>query len=213
MIETGLYHVVLIGCDLYPPGQRSLAGCVNDIDAVEHLLLGEPGVGIPKSQVRVTRLAAPLPGAYSTSRFAAQTQLPTKSNIVATLMALAGPTVGPTDRVLIYYSGHGGQVQRLSRMGWYECLVPCDEQLLYDDEMNALIAAVAQRTSDLTVVLDCCHSAGATRDVYAEPVHGASRVAELHDLRDEVLDPVVTAQGPETSRTGRVCFRDSTLTM
>jgi Caspase domain len=200
--ETALYHVVLIGCDLYPPEQRSLAGCVSDIDGVEQLLLGEPGVGIPNTQIRLTRLAAPLPNARSTSRFLSQTELPTKSNIVATLKALAGPAVGPADRVLIYYSGHGGQVQRLSRMGWYECLVPCDEQLLYDFEMNALIAAVAQRTSDVTVVLDCCHSAGATRDVYAGPAHGASRVAELRGLPDEVLESVIRTAGAEGTSAG-----------
>ena len=55
-------HAVLIGCDAYPADFSSLAGCVNDIDAVEALLLDPPGIGLPPERIRVTRLAAPRPG-------------------------------------------------------------------------------------------------------------------------------------------------------
>ncbi len=37
---SSTYHVLLIGCDVYPPGYRSLYGCVNDIDTIEYALLG-----------------------------------------------------------------------------------------------------------------------------------------------------------------------------
>jgi hypothetical protein len=49
---------------------------------------------------------------------------------------------------------------------WHEALVPHNGreiEYLFDVEVNALINAIAARTTDLTVVLDCCHSAGATR--------------------------------------------------
>ena len=36
-------------------------------------------------------------------------------------------------------------------------------QYLYDVELNPLIDAIAARTSDVTVILDSCHSAGATK--------------------------------------------------
>ena len=103
------YHVLLVGIDRYPPGYNSLGGCVNDIDAIESLLLEPPGIGIPPEQIRITRLAAVLAGQTSTSRFEAQTLAPTKANLIQALKALAGPAVEPSDRVLIYYSGHGDE--------------------------------------------------------------------------------------------------------
>jgi hypothetical protein len=53
-----------------------------------------------------------------------------------------------------------------------EALVPVDFnatpgtwQLLFDFELNRLLADIVTRTSNVTVVLDCCNSAGATREV------------------------------------------------
>src|SRR4051812_9567974 len=89
------YHVLLIGVDAYPAGFNSLGGCVNDIDAVEGVLFGPPGIGLAPEQIRLTRLAAPAPGAVTASRFAAATRLPTHDNIRDALLALAGPDVQP----------------------------------------------------------------------------------------------------------------------
>src|ERR1041385_2206941 len=99
------YHVLLIGIDTYPPGYNSLTGCVNDIDAIEQMLLDPPGIGIPAEQIRVTRFAAANSNHLSTSRFQEQTLPPTKANLIQALKALAGPKVKTNDRVLIYYSG------------------------------------------------------------------------------------------------------------
>jgi hypothetical protein len=50
---------------------------------------------------------------------------------------------------------------------WHEALVPLDiPNFIYDVEINKLINNIAARTGDLTVVLDCCHSAGATREAF-----------------------------------------------
>jgi hypothetical protein len=162
---TSTYHVLLIGCDYYPPAYRSLHGCVNDIDTIERALLDPPGVGIPPEQIKITRLASPHPEAPVRSQLQAQTQEPNKANIVQALQQLAGDEVTATDRVLIYYSGHGTQTRRQGSQGWYEALVPIDVQFLYNDELNELINDISRRTSDLTIVLDCCHSAGATREI------------------------------------------------
>jgi hypothetical protein len=193
--EQPFYHVLLIGCDQYPPPQQSLHGCVNDIDAIERLLFEHSSIGIPHERIRVTRLAAPHSGAASTTRFADHTAPPTKPNIVQGLKELAGPEVRQQDRVLIYYSGHGGQTQRHERQGWFECLVGTDERPLYDEELAPLISAITARTDDVTIVLDCCHSGGATRDVYGEPPHGASRFAQ-HVADDGADPPVLTRDGP-----------------
>src|SRR5205807_2087717 len=100
-----IYHVLLIGCDAYPQPYNRLSGCVNDIDAIERLLL-EDGVGVPEEQIRISRLAAPVVGAPSSSRLVAATRSPTRANIVAALQALASDEVTEDDRVLVYYSGH-----------------------------------------------------------------------------------------------------------
>jgi hypothetical protein len=172
------YHVVLIGIDDYPPGYRNLAGCVNDIDAIEWLLLEPPGIGIPPDQIRIARLAASVPGRPSRSRLQAETLAPTKANVIGALKALAGPLVEPSDRVLIYYSGHGDEKLWTGSSVWHEALVPHNGraiEYLFDVEINALIGAIAARTSDLTIVLDSCHSAGATRDLTDIQAEGSVR--------------------------------------
>jgi len=173
------YHVLLIGIDRYPDNCNSLWGCVNDIDAIERLLLESPGISIPANQIRITRLAAPYPGYQSTSCFQSETLTPTKANLVQALKVLAGEAVRPSDRVLIYYSGHGDQVQWTGSPVWHEALVPHNDQqieYLFDVELNALINDIAKKTDDLTIVLDCCHSAGATRDLSDVHPKGAVRV-------------------------------------
>ncbi len=179
---TSTYHVLLIGCDVYPPAYRSLHGCVNDIDTIERALLDPPGVGIPPEQIKITRLASPHPEAPLRSQLQAQTQAPNKANIVQALRQLAGDEVTATDRVLIYYSGHGTQTRRQGSQGWHEALVPNDVQFLYNDELNVLINGISTRTSDLTIVLDCCHSAGATRDITENQPQATSRFLQSDGL-------------------------------
>lgn len=169
------YHVLLIGCDVYPPGYPSLYGCVNDIDTIERALLEPPGIGVPPEQIKITRFASAHHEALRRSRLQAQTRVPTKANIVEALRSLAGDEVRSTDRVLMYYSGHGTQTQREGSPGWHEAIVPSDVQFLYSDELNVLVNAIAVRTSDLTIVLDCCHSAGVTRDISEKPTQGTPR--------------------------------------
>ena len=60
---AGRHHVLLIGIDAYDGGGM-LTGCVNDIDAVQRLLLDR--VGVPPAHIR--RLAAPRTGARARDR-------------------------------------------------------------------------------------------------------------------------------------------------
>ena len=218
-----VYYVVLIGIDAYPPGYNGLSGCVNDIDAIEALLLDPPdmtvpprampqvlGSGVqeaggllPPEPVRITRLAASRPNATSTSRLLAQTLPPTKANVVSALQALAGPAVQPADRVLVYYSGHGDQVQLAAGGVWHEAIVPHNGariQYLYDVELNPLIAAIAARTADVTVILDSCHSAGAMKAIITGRPGGAVRLlqAPAGQPPDATpVDPLLAGQGAD----------------
>jgi hypothetical protein len=179
------YRAVLIGIDDYP--QRPLSGCVNDIDQIERILLDR--LGVPPE--RITRFAAPRARLSSTTRL--PSLQPTRDELRSFLDDLAGE-VGPDDVVFLYYSGHGSRVttevngQRISR----EALVPVDywnesdpqsQRLLYDYELNGLLARIAERAGDLTVVLDCCHSASVDRGEGERQVE----ISETQQLSSEAL--------------------------
>ncbi|WP_437970903.1 caspase family protein [Sorangium sp. So ce260] len=157
-------HVLLIGIDGYA-GPSALRGCVNDIDAIESILLDR--LAVPAGAI--AKLAAPYRAPGRAPRI--PERAPTSANIRAALEALAGDAVQPGDRVLIYYAGHGTQVLPRNARTVREALVPVDVHaggaLLYDCELNALLHRISRRTSDVTVVLDCCCSAGATRSALA----------------------------------------------
>jgi hypothetical protein len=163
---AGRHHVLLIGIDAYDGGGM-LTGCVNDIDAIQRLLIDRVGV----RPEQITRLAAPRTGAVHETDV--PEVLPTLERLRGELARLGSDAVSPDDRVFIYYSGHGTQCvlvdangQRFSR----EALLPKDKvrgverRFLFDWELNALIAKIAERTAAVTVVLDCCSSGGATRE-------------------------------------------------
>jgi hypothetical protein len=158
------HYVLLVGIDAYDGGGM-LTGCVNDIDAVQRLLVDR--VGVPRAHIR--RLAAPRTGAPHETDVPEEP--PTLDNLRAALSRLGGEEVGPQDRVFVYYAGHGTQclVESDRRRFSREALLPKDKKrgaeyrLLFDWELNALVARIASRTPWVTVVLDCCNSAGATR--------------------------------------------------
>lgn len=155
------YRAALIGIDAYP--SQPLGGCINDIDQIEDLLLER--LRVPPE--RITRLTAPRPGLPSTARLPAAA--PTLAALRGCLQELA-QTATPEERVFLYYSGHGAQVP--TRAGDLvvarEALVPVDVAatdggFLYDYEINSLLARIAARAADLTLVLDCCHAGSVTR--------------------------------------------------
>jgi hypothetical protein len=175
------YHVLLVGIDAYNP--KPLAGCVNDIDAVQRLLIER--ARIPPASIR--RLASPRPDARCETSVPA---LPaTLANLRAALGQLAAQ-VGPDDRFLLYYSGHGARVPVSLPDGhviYREALVPVDvsetseRRLLFDHELNERLAAIR---GSVTCIFDCCHSSGVAR---IEPLPGAP-AEELPGARARSLD-------------------------
>lgn len=182
------YRAVLIGIDEYP--RKPLSGCVNDIDQIESILLDR--LGVPPE--RITRLAAPRAGASASTRLPSLS--PTLEGIRDCLSRLV-EEVGKDDLVFLYYSGHGSQV--MTRWNGHtlarEALLPLDywndggdRRLLYDFELNSLFARLADRAGDLTVVLDCCHSASATReDIIPEGTDRYLPIPEVQDLSSQIL--------------------------
>lgn len=153
-------HVLLVGIDAYQ-NVDPLYGCVNDVDALEAVFLDRLHVD-PST---ITKLVAPHNNSVRTPRM--REGVPTSENLRQAFQALDSDQVRPGDRIFIHYSGHGTSVpSRLTRC-MREALVPVDAraggELLYDDELNALLFRIAERSKDLTVVLDGCCSAGVTR--------------------------------------------------
>jgi hypothetical protein len=189
------YHALLVGIDAY--SVKPLYGCVNDIDAVQCLLLER--AAIPSDDV--TRLASPHPG--SKHETAISHEPATLANLRAALANLASDKVQPSDRVIIYYSGHGGRAPVAGPQGtsYCESLVPVDFneqpgqiQLLLDIEFNRFLTAIARRTRSVAVVLDCCHSAGATRELSGGP-EVVARFLDFTKVSDKNL-PLKLTEGP-----------------
>ncbi len=87
--------------------------------------------------------------------------------------------------VLFWYSGHGSRLPDVSGVGGselegldstfiaYDSRDGIDPFDITDDEIHSLLAALCQKTSNVSVVTDCCHSGGITRGLAA----GKSRSA------------------------------------
>lgn len=182
------YHVLLIGVDHYQ--DHALGGCVNDIDAVQRVLLGER-MAIPRSCIR--RLASPVPGTQHET--AIPEQPATRDNVLAALADLASnDEVADGDRVFIYYSGHGSRLDNSSvtaapgerPLFQRETIVASDPetgepQYVWDFELNEVLQDIVDRTRSVSVVLDCCFGAGVTRTARIEDRDGT--------WADRYLDP------------------------
>ncbi|MGW4461848.1 caspase family protein [Micromonospora sp. NPDC004704] len=119
----------------------------------------------------------------------------TRDGIVAAYERLIADT-GPADAALVYYSGHGGyawplegestKVARNDR----QFIVPTDFRAPTADdfrgitalELSVLLARLTERTSNATVILDCCHSGLMSRNL------GAAHVRQMPGVVRADLD-------------------------
>ncbi|MDI1479273.1 caspase family protein [Polyangium sp. y55x31] len=189
--EAPRFHVLLVGIDAYSRVDP-LYGCANDVDALEALLLDR--LSVPPDAI--TKLVAAHPGSSRRPRLPERE--PTSENLRAALEALAGEAVRRGDRVFIHYSGHGTQVLPRGTRTAREALVPVDAlaggELLFDHWLNDVLRRIAARTDDLTVILDCCCSAGATRSALRSR-ESAVRFCSIEE--PPMLPSVATRSGGE----------------
>ena len=171
--ESPQLYALLIGIDHYLPNQlpdgssyQNLKGCVRDINQVEAFLqhkLKLPTENILKLTASQDTFNHPIEPPE---------QLPTYENIVAKFQQIA-KIAQQGDSVYIHYSGHGGRTNTLypelkGNNGIDEALVPTDignpnARYLRDLELAYLPENLVNRQLIVTLVLDCCHSGGATR--------------------------------------------------
>lgn len=165
-----------MGIDFYMPGLqpnvRNLGGCVKDVSRVEEYFTKR--LGVPSS--RVVKLTATRPhnvdGKEPTEPAEPASQWPTYENIIAAIQKVT-IDAREGDSVYFHYSGHGARVATIfdnikGSNTLDEALVPTNIRLpegryLRDVELAALINDMVKKNLTVTVVLDCCHSAGAVR--------------------------------------------------
>jgi hypothetical protein len=137
-ISTSSKRALLIGCNY--SGANQLYGCINDIVQLKGLLIDV--YGFAPNEIVMLRDDDP-------------SNMPRKVRIVQELQALVA--ANPANAV-IAYSGHGTYAADTSGEevdGRDEVIVPCDYQLIKDDELNAILKPY--KGSGLAI-FDCCHS-------------------------------------------------------
>ncbi len=167
------FYALIIGVDYYLPNKLPgdytyghLGGCVRDALRVCDFLRDH--MGVPKEQI--FRLTATDGG--GTQPEESPEEWPTYDNILAGFRRLIDiGTVG--DQIFIHYSGHGGRAttrypEVKGDNEHDETLVPTDignndDRYLRDLHLAKLLQEMVDQGLHVTLVLDSCHSGGATR--------------------------------------------------
>ena len=161
-------YALLIGIDGYKPNRlyKDLKGAVRDVNLVASYLLET--LKIPAK--RVFKLTSPNPEVTQTIEI--KDLEPTYENIVAKFNAIT-EIAQPGEQVYIYYSGHGGRATTIypelkgGADQYDEGIVPMDigtgGRYLLDVELATLLKRMTDKGLIVTVIMDSCHSGGATR--------------------------------------------------
>ena len=148
---------LLIGINEYPKfaPRGQLTGCVNDVQAMRQVLTGP--FGFPEDHITVLTDGQA-----------------TQDAIRGAMKALV-QRVGNGDIVVFHYSGHGSQMTDLEGDepdGLDETIVPYDSgraphpnRDIKDDEIYLWLKELTGKTSNVTLVFDCCHSGTITREI------------------------------------------------
>jgi pimeloyl-ACP methyl ester carboxylesterase len=187
------FWALLIGIDVYR-NIRNLSGCVNDVQAMRVFLMNR--YLVPEEQIRVL-----------TNEDA------TRANILKEFLEflVMNPRIKPGDQILFHYCGHGSQMTDPSGVepdGLNETLVPHDSRTpgVYDipDKTLAVLLdkLASNKGSNITVILDSCHSGSGTRRVEDSDMSRVRRVpvddrVPPIDLDADLLtDATVRGAGP-----------------
>lgn len=209
--STAKIYALLIGIDCYLPNQlpdgssyKNLKGCVRDINLVEAFLKNT--FDVPETQI--FKLTASLNATSHQPKEPAHL-LPTYENIVHKFNELTA-LAQPHDHIYIHYSGHGGRAvtiypQLKGSYGLDEALVPMDignskARYIRDLELAQLIQNMVDKELLVTIVLDSCHSGGATR--------GEVKESNIRGLGKNVIDTTPPSQEslvPLTDKVIKTC--------
>ncbi|PBK98895.1 hypothetical protein ARMGADRAFT_1007537 [Armillaria gallica] len=230
-VLSGRFWALVIGIDAYPAGKDVLRGCVSDATKVFGFLT--KNLGIPTDHITLL-LGTTTTSRWSckrTSGTASITGQPaTRANIIDALLGLStNSQIQKGDNIIIYYSGHG-TVYRCSdypayrsgspaSTGTIEALCPMDRKAkgftlkgrkaipdISDREFYTILAEISRtKGHHITVILDCCHSSGATRRLQGEEkvqprqvkALSPSTIADMFAAADKRLGELKSDNGSE----------------
>lgn len=155
-------YALLVGIDEYiPKGKNAvknfrlgnLDGCVNDVSAINELLMTKFGFKNNEIKILLNSNAS-------------------RDSIIAQFKNLAN-IAKKGDNVFIFYAGHGSQVKNsLSSEADKkdETIVPADAYLgipdIRDKEIAVLLDNIVSKGIILTAIFDCCHSGSMARGLF-----------------------------------------------
>ncbi|CAH8330172.1 unnamed protein product [Eruca vesicaria subsp. sativa] len=138
---------VLIGIN-YPGTKAELRGCVNDVQRMQKSLVDR--LGFLERNINVL---IDTDDSYTK---------PTGKNIRRALLNLV-ESAKSGDVLVVHYSGHGTRLPAETGedddTGYDECIVPCDMNLITDDEFREFVKKVP-KDAHITIISDSCHSGG-----------------------------------------------------
>ncbi|CAL4901453.1 unnamed protein product [Urochloa decumbens] len=171
----GQKRAVLVGIN-YPGTEGELKGCLNDVTRMRRCLVER--FGFEESGIRVLADADP------------STPPPTGANIRQELERLVAGARA-RDTLFFHYSGHGLQLPAETGedddTGYDECIVPCDLNLIKDDDFTELVAKVPDGCL-FTMVSDSCHSGGLI-DKTKEQIGNSTRQSKAQQHRGRGMNP------------------------
>lgn len=140
-------RALLVGCN-YPGTEAELYGCANDVVRMYQCLVQWYGF-MPEDVYVMVDTDSSFPQ-------------PTGTNIVAALSIFC-QSARPGDTLFFHFSGHGIRLpadpDSNDNTGYDECIVPCDMNLITDDDFRAFVDLIPPGCR-LTIVSDSCHSGG-----------------------------------------------------
>lgn len=169
---------LVIGVGDYPQSEKwKLAGPVNDMAMMRKLLLSQ---GYKESHI------CELPDKHATFE-----------NVTRNFKSFIADNADQNDQVTIYFSGHGTEIPSTDSDETYgldQALVLYDSgqknsdgshvPYLIDDDFAGLLSLVRDKTNNMTVVIDACHSGTVTRGDYGHSKSVKLNVAENHNFQD-----------------------------
>jgi hypothetical protein len=171
-------RALLVGIDTYPKlgTEFQLRGAVRDAERFGDLLCRN--FGFPAANVALLR-----------------NEEAVHDQVLGAMRRLADAT-NPDDVVVFYFSGHGSQRTDLENDeddGYDETILPFDSgrgstvanRDITDDEIYLWLRDLGAKTSNITLVFDCCNSGNLTR----APFEGTNRMAPRDDRPASELPP------------------------
>ncbi|KAI5078474.1 hypothetical protein GOP47_0006730 [Adiantum capillus-veneris] len=142
---------VMVGCN-YPGTKAELHGCINDVWRMHKALIER--FGFDEQDITVL---------IDTDD---QYTQPTGANIKRALHDMVTNSQSG-DVLFFHYSGHGTRLPAETGedddTGYDECIVPCDMNLINDEDFRELIDKLPKGVA-FTIVSDSCHSGGLIED-------------------------------------------------